>query len=309
MTQNELKNYISRRIIRNAKTLGSAATTAAGAHRYVLNTQKSVFSGRKINRHTNGTQSRYLLNRAESRIKKHRAIVPLGSISENELRIASRAEHPRRKNWEPPQAVVSDTVGCWVSEVNCGRYSSRCTYIRYEYVPTVGSYGIIRGNLGLEYHYAGTVTVLQPPRGYRWDKDSNGIRLVSLTKADKNYHPNSDDLRKYSKKALLTKISRLAETRKQARKLAKETAAAVKRAEREGAAICVKDSVRAGNCQAGTINFARRHNLDPNRHYRPTELLKIANGDAHRVRLAVTVGLRRHRQEMGRGYCQIEDHR
>ena len=54
------------------------------------------------------------------------------------------------------------------------------------------------------------------------------------------------------------------------------------------------DSLAAGNCQAGSEQFARRHGLNPTRWYKPNELLAVANGDAQRVRLAVLAAVRRH---------------
>jgi len=173
----------------------------------------------------------------------------------------------------------------------------------------VTCYGIDRGKLGLEFHWMATVSMLQPPKGYRWDRDRNGMRLVSLTIADKDYHPNSDDLRDYSKRAILAVINERYAARQNAKRAAVADAKAVRKAEKEGAMICLRDSLKAGNCEAGTRAFAGRHGLDPRRHYSPTELLKIANGDSHRVRLAVAVGLRRHRQEMGRGYALLADHK
>ena len=54
---------------------------------------------------------------------------------------------------------------------------------------------------------------------------------------------------------------------------------------------------------------SRRHDLDPRRHYAPTQLLALANGDTRRVAAVVSVALRRHREEMARGYALLSDHR
>jgi hypothetical protein len=79
-------------------------------------------------------------------------------------------------------------------------------------------------------------------------------------------------------------------------------------AQNEGVFVCLADSIRAGNCKIGTLNFAERHRLDTSRHYTAIELLAQANGDAGRVRLAITAARFRHNQEMDRGYCDLSEH-
>lgn len=85
-------------------------------------------------------------------------------------------------------------------------------------------------------------------------------------------------------------------------------AATVDRGEAAGVYVCAADSVRAGNCRAGTESFATRHGLDTRRHYMAGELAALANGDAYRVRGAIIAALRRHRTEMTRGYAMLSEH-
>lgn len=140
--------------------------------------------------------------------------------------------------------------------------------------------------------------------GYTWGYV--GESIAAIDQNGNEYHPMARDLaRKDASAYICAQIATLS-AKRAAEKSAIE---AVEKAEQEGAAICLRDSIKAGNCEAGTRQFAARHGLDPQRHYRPTELLAIANGDAHRVRLAVAVGLRRHRQEMRQGFALLEDHR
>lgn len=325
-----LKSTIASRIINTAQSLGSTATTAKGAHRYIMRTQRHPLSTVEIQPHQLWTSTKkraWIAGRAERRIVRRRSTIPLGPESAREVKSIEAKDHPQRKNWNAPCPSISDDRYTWTIADNMGQYSSRCTYTRWEYTPCVGCYAIDRGGLGLEFHWRGQVALLQAPHGYRWGKDQNGIRMVSMTNTEKDYHPNSDDLRNYSKRAMLQKIAELHAKRKEAAKLLRsqqrakrlseverkrqerEDLAATRRAEKEGAMICLRDSLAAGNCEAGTRSFAMRHNLDPARHYRPTDLLKIANGDAHRVRLAVAVGLRRHRREMSQGFALLADHR
>jgi hypothetical protein len=72
--------------------------------------------------------------------------------------------------------------------------------------------------------------------------------------------------------------------------------------------VCARDSVRAGNCRAGTESFAARHGLDLRRHYTAGELRLMANGDARFVRAAVIMAMRRERIEIQRGKCLITEH-
>jgi hypothetical protein len=89
-----------------------------------------------------------------------------------------------------------------------------------------------------------------------------------------------------------------------------ETALAVlvERGEADDVYICAADSIRAGNCKAGTESYASRHALDVHRHYRAGELRKQANGDARFVRAAILAGLRRTRRENQQGFALLEEH-
>lgn len=249
-----------------------------------------------------------------------RIVVPLGAKHAVELDKTVHAMHPRRQNWLRPAAVADNRPPCCI-DLDMGRYSSRCTYTHWQYRPTVGSYAvIIAGNTHTLYVCAGKKASLKAPRGYRWDRDANGLRIVSLTDRRKDYHPDSDDLRSYDARALAKKATdlfarRQAEARQAREELrldklsADERTKLIAKAEREGCMVCLADSLRAGNCRAGTEAFAQRHNLDPRRHYKPTQLLRIANGQADRVKLAVAVALRRHRHEMTVGYALLDEHR
>lgn len=317
---NDLKNTIANRIINAAQDLGSSATTVKGAHKYIMDRQRHPLSTYEKQPHQQWTSTRkrdFIAALKDARLLDRRlAKIRLGKQSGEEVGAAEHARFPRRKNWNSPMATVSDAADTWTNEENMGKYSSSVTFDRWEYTPAVGCYAIDRGKLGLEFHWMGQVSFLQPPAGYKWGKDRNGIRLVALNDADKDYHPDSDDLRWYSKAAVRAKANAMAMKRRESARLVREQRRqekadlnAVKAAEKEGAMICLKDSTVAGNCETGTRNFAARHGLDPAKHYRPTELLKIANGDAKRVRLAVAVGLRRHRREMAQGFALLADHK
>lgn len=249
-----------------------------------------------------------------------RVVVPLGHGDKNKALNRSTSAYPRRQNWQPPTPTRTRLTDGWmILDHDNGNYSSRCTYKHWTYEPRVTSYAwLTYAGQTIGYHHWSTITHIAAPRGYRWAVDKNGLCLQSLADTRNDYHPDSNELRLGGKHVAFL-LRQNAATRKNAAKLAKldaaktkkqqaEDRAAMRRAEQEGAVICMADSIRAGNCKSGTASFATRHGLDTAKHYRPTQLLKIANGDAHRVRLAVAVGLRRHRHEMAQGFCLIADH-
>lgn len=241
----------------------------------------------------------------KQRFDAARVLIPLGNAgSEAVSRI--HAQNTRLKNWTEARAGL-----CTRMRTNdLGRYSSRCTYTHYTYTPLVQSYGVNVGK-AIYFHFDGTVRRVIAPRGYRWETDSNGIRLVSLSDPQADYHPTAGELLAGMRSVVAKLRENLRirrESFKKQNKKQKQQAAAVKRAEREGATVCIADSIRAGNCVAGSINWAKRHGLEPQQHYRPSQVLALANGDIQRVALVVTIALKRHRREMERGFALLEEH-
>lgn len=244
-------------------------------------------------------------DRLATPLKQHRnnarTLIPLGHAGmDAEARI--RDQNRRLKNWTSKQAGLETRL----RTNDEGRYSRRCTYTHYTYTPLVQSYGVACGK-ALYFHFDGTVKRVAAPRGYRWGTDANGIRLISLSNPKADYHPLAEDLLD-GVKVVVEKLRDNLRIRIEAGKKQKQQLGAVKRAEREGATVCLADSLRAGNCATGSINWAKRHGLDPQRHYRPSQVLALANGDIQRVAIVVTVALKRHRTEMERGYALLEEH-
>lgn len=143
------------------------------------------------------------------------------------------------------------------------------------------------------------------PNEYVWDVDGNGLRAVCVDSRRDDYHIDAVDLLGDHPAEMI--VARLIANRTRRERFAAEHA--VELAEVAGVFVCLADSLRAGNCRAGTMEFAKRHGLQSNRHYGAAELLTIANGEASRVRLAVTAARLRHEKELARGWCEIADHR
>jgi len=245
------------------------------------------------------------------RYEAMKRIIPLGSLHSRDVAEAARREYPRRQNWEATAATTDDGRICRVIDIDSGRYSSRCTYTHWVYRPVRTSYGRVIGDT-LYYHFAANpVRKIASPHGYRWGSDSLGIMLIANSNGD-SYHPTSDDLQMGVRHVAQMLRTVNARRRANERKTAADTRQQnriVQQAEREGLRVCITDSTRAGHCRAGTTTWAKRHQLDTRWHYKPSQLLAISNGDGHRVALVVGVALRRHRQEMKQGFCQLADHR
>lgn len=175
----------------------------------------------------------------------------------------------------------------------------RCQHDNY-----VRSFGLIstKNSAVLDYIFHETRLQLILPDGVHWAEDSHGLKAVW---GPDDYHPTAQELlSKNAAEFIVGKIIANAETRA---KLAAEKL--VEAAEAEGVFVCVADSLRAGNCRAGTEGFAARHGLSITRHYHAPELLNMANGDIGRVRVAVRSAMNRHKAEMERGYGLLSEHR
>jgi hypothetical protein len=139
------------------------------------------------------------------------------------------------------------------------------------------------------------------PEGCTWKIDNNGIALV---RGRDDYHlETSDFLAQNPIAQILVKLETNAEKRREM-----ECRDAAEKASAEGVFVCLADSIRAGNCRAGSLSFAQRHNLSIVKHYPALELLAQANGDSGRVKLAITAAKIRHRKEIERGYAVLAEH-
>jgi hypothetical protein len=166
----------------------------------------------------------------------------------------------------------------------------------------VRSFAIIQSDRVLDYAFHKTEVTVTLPEGFRWDVDQYGIRVLHRNGVD-DYHPDAGELLN-NDYTVCERLERNAERRMLTR--AMEVSA---KAASEGVFVCLADSVRAGNCRAGSVAFAERHGIDPSKHYHAPELLDMANGEAGRVRLAITAAILRHRKEIERGYALLEEHK
>jgi hypothetical protein len=147
----------------------------------------------------------------------------------------------------------------------------------------------------------GKLIAVTAPTGCAWSLDANGLRI---TRGPDDYHPEGIDFLCADPTAqMLVKLEANAATRR-----ATALRALAENAANEGIFVCLADSIRAGNCRAGSESFAARHNLHRARHYGAIELLTLANGDSARVRLAITAAKYRHAADLSRGYSMLAEH-
>jgi len=162
-------------------------------------------------------------------------------------------------------------------------------------VPALKSFALVSrwGGQALVYHHHDGKRFVKAPRGWRWHQDDNGLRLISRSSPTDDFHPNSDDLLKGTgyllKRAVALRQTRRAEAARSRREINLLVGHA------PGVRVCLQDSLNAGNCETGTLEFARRHGLDPEFYYTPTKLLKLEPGN-QRVKLAIAFAARRHAQ-------------
>lgn len=244
--------------------------------------------------------------------RQHRTL-PLGTADAELVNVAARAAHPRRSNWVQPEPSFKPVVAGGCREYTIaykGRHKGR---FGSNWAPTMRA--ITRISLdgailtALIGHSGGgprpeAAYTVQAGRGYQWQVDANGVRLVRLTDGA-DYHPTTDEVRA-GRAAIVSALRERAATRKAAEKAARREAAILKRASRNGVWVCLADSVAGGNCRAGTESYARRHQLDTRRHYRAEALPKPATADeSRRIALAVLAAQRRQAKELATGFCAI----
>lgn len=176
-------------------------------------------------------------------------------------------------------------------------------YTRATHDNFVRSFAIPRGNRA-EYVCHNTLATIVLPEGYLWDVDANGLRALDASSRHVDYHPEAGELLRKNAAALI--VEALEENRERRNLMRAHQAAEA--AQLEGVYVCLADSVRAGNCRAGSESFAARHNLSLSRHYSAPELLAMANGEAGRVRMAITAARLRHEREMAHGFTVLSEH-
>lgn len=228
-------------------------------------------------------------------------LVPLGHRVAQEQLAEAQAMNPRLRNWSLG-ARAGEQYGT-IEQGSNSDWRKKSTFRRGIVVRSIGqrlTAKVAKLDLnGKEYRF-----VL--PRGYRWKRDSLGLLIADRKGND--FHPTASDLMEGIKHCIV-QLKENAARRKAENAKTRRELRMVRRAEREGARVCMADSLRAGNCYAGSQAWAINHKIDPQEHIKPSRLLEIANGDTSRIAIVIGQAIRRHRSEMIQGFCELARHR
>lgn len=272
-----------------------------------------------------GSVVSFILNRpefAEGREPKNCVTIPLGTHAEQSCLI-EKCKNNRIKNWRTAEPTLGKSR---IESENMGPYSRSCTFTKYLYTRKVESWGYFVSN---KYVYVRIETkdgiiskVCKAPRGWRWELDDLGIKIVKVSNTSIEIHPTASHFigiaRRYKHgMGQLLELARLLYL--QRRKLQKESRLeqlkesdfikSIRKAQSQGMRVCLIDSLKAGNCYAGTKTFARKNGLEENLHYPPVKIYYLLQktGD-RRIRNALVYALRRHEKEMTQGFANLCDH-
>lgn len=253
--------------------------------------------------------------------------LPLGEkqiVEANELALE---QHPRKKNWNTPQAsarrsdlfVFSNGYFKVVEEYEypySGRYSK---YPSVSYTPTMLSYAAATKS----YLYArikDKTYRITPPKGYSFGQDYLGVYAVkndhiNYKEEDHEYesffrlHLKTDHIlngKRYLADAVKAHIKR----RKAARKAVLLERKVNKRVEvllnSENFFVTAQDSYNAGNCRAGTVTWGTQHNLREGRYYAASVIKRVTKQHDPRVEKTLRAAAIRTIKENDNGLCRLD---
>jgi hypothetical protein len=255
-------------------------------------------------------------NRPLASLEAMKRLQPLavGVIGLGGTRLA-RPEKSRARNWVEDKALAIRSVKTpRFNGIDCGRYSSRCSYSRMEYRMEIRSYAVVRSS-GLEaLIFAGDLCrKVRAPRGYTFATDGYGFKIVNA--AGDDYHPTflivrdkspTEWARRLRENAALRRDAIAAEAKRQNDLVAElDRVAAL-----AGIPVIVSihDSRRAGNCVAGTYRFCDKMGLS-HKSVPAKTLLRIAkkadNYDRSRIIYAIRSAVSRLEQSLQTGVSPL----
>lgn len=237
-----------------------------------------------------------------TRYNSKRILIPLGSpnlsASPNITQILK--ENTRKKNWSANEPGLTTHL----RTTNFGQYSRKCKYTKYGYALIVQSYGIVlKYKNTLLFKFDGRTYSKKAPKGYKWDSDKNGIKLVSLRYKDKDYHPTSSELlRQDWFNILRNRANEYYKIRRETARLEKESLIQFKSAIKTDCHVRLNDSIKSGNCLAGTLNWLKDKGIN-NTYILLKDLSKYLNDK--RVKLACLFAVRRHFESLKLGFSKL----
>lgn len=238
-------------------------------------------------------------------------VIPLGNEGYAQAKKYGKERYPRRQNWDRPEASAST----YVYTRSHGRYSRRCTFTKLSYQVCYRSCGLASTRRLLVF-FGDTRRILLAPRGWRFGRDEIGLYFVrrNETRINYRYHFNSDDCQTIAalRRAALDHEQRQRDWARQKRENQRRDKLRDKlraQAQTLGVYVTIGDSIRAGNCAAGTRRWATDHGLDYRQHCRAEVLRRAAEIDGSsefQVGRAIEVATERTIDDLIRGYCTLK---
>lgn len=151
-----------------------------------------------------------------------------------------------------------------------------------------------------------TIT-LRAPQGYRWDRDQAGVRLVSRTSPDADFHPTAAQIAAARSGECANIVAALIAAMAQRAETAARNSPAAMAALLADGYVCRADSLRAGNCAVGTDAWIGRAGLDPRAHVRADVVERLGAGNA-RVTSVLQAAAARHARECALGVAMLAEH-
>ena len=258
-------------------------------------------------------------NYAMEELPRQCRLIPIGSSRSNFL---ERIHNTRKKNYQEPEPIFSSSK---LFTNDLGRYSKSCTYKKYSYTPMIQSFGyLINKNtmyIRIDSNRGVISRLISSPWGYHFSSDSNGLKLQSNSIRAMDYHFTALDLilgnsQKQPMKEIVRKCKANYQTRKQAKLESnifsddpKQVNKVIREAERLKVQISIVDSLKAGNCRAGTQVWARSNHMNTSKHYQIQSIYdKLDDENKDRVKLVILKAIERTKQELARGFSLLQDH-
>lgn len=216
--------------------------------------------------------------------------LPLGDLDTDPH--ASRLAGRATRRWLDPMPTTRTS---YRQEIDNGRYSSRCTWHKISYrlriqssvqISSTGRTARYTVDCGRGCNRGIRTGELRAPRGWQFvGIADDGPKICRIGDTDTDYHFAASDLIAGKTGSDLARLARHnAETRRTSAKLSALEA-------KSDPLVMVQDSLRAGNCPAGTLAFAAAGGIRADRHYsavRASVLRRLAGPDnAGRVSAAI----------------------
>lgn len=187
--------------------------------------------------------------------------------------VAVNNNRDRRLRWKQAEPTVERIPGKVKVRIHeeQAEYAKSCQWfhIYRNHIITYQSY-VAFSKRRMVWVFMGKVRKFRLPDGYIFADDKNGVKIMSVKNNEYDYHFSGSDL--VHGHAIMRMIHKLKENakirksnqknkEKMEREKEKSLWKTVKYLEKKKRMITMMDSLRSGNCEAGTRVFARNHNL------------------------------------------------